>query len=79
MPAAWAGAEGSNGKRTASEIARQAARVHASAAGAQGLLAGPDSPFEGVIAEVLLSTPAQSIAGGTDEIQLEILAKDLPA
>jgi hypothetical protein len=30
-----------------------------------------------VIAEVLLSVPAQSIAGGTDEIQKNILAEKI--
>ena len=33
------------------------------------LLTGPNSPMDGVIAEILVSTPAISIAGGTDEIQ----------
>tara|TARA_Y100000591_G_scaffold268371_1_gene242583 strand:+ start:176 stop:340 length:165 start_codon:yes stop_codon:yes gene_type:complete len=32
------------------------------------------SPHE-LLAEVLVSTPAQSIAGGTDEIQKNILAE----
>ena len=31
--------------------------------------------FGGVIAEVLMSVPAQSIAGGTDEVQRNILAE----
>ena len=44
-------------------------------AGAAGLLTGPASAFDGVIAEVLVSVPAQSIAGGTDEIQKNILAE----
>jgi alkylation response protein AidB-like acyl-CoA dehydrogenase len=44
-------------------------------AGASGLLTGPGSPMGGVIAEVILSVPAQSIAGGTDEIQKNILAE----
>ena len=69
------GAEGSIGKLAASNIARESARVHAMIAGAAGMLTGPDSPFGGVIAEVLMSVPAQSIAGGTDEIQKNILAE----
>ena len=44
-------------------------------AGAAALLTGPESPFGGVIAEVLMSVPGQSIAGGTDEIQKNILAE----
>jgi alkylation response protein AidB-like acyl-CoA dehydrogenase len=71
------GAEGSVGKLALSNIAREAARVHALIAGAGALLTGPDSPMGGVIAEVLLSVPAQSIAGGTDEIQKNILAEKI--
>jgi alkylation response protein AidB-like acyl-CoA dehydrogenase len=69
------GAEGSVGKLALSNIARDAARVHAMIAGASALVTGPDSPIGGVIAEVLISVPAQSIAGGTDEIQKNILAE----
>ncbi len=69
------GAEGSIGKLATSNIAREAARVHAMIAGAAGLLTGPASAFGGVIAEVLVSVPAQSIAGGTDEVQKNILAE----
>jgi alkylation response protein AidB-like acyl-CoA dehydrogenase len=69
------GAEGSIGKLSLSHMARQAARVHSMIAGAQGTLSGPESPYGGVIAEVLISVPAQSIAGGTDEIQRNILGE----
>lgn len=69
------GAEGSIGKLAASNIARESARVHAMIAGASGLLTGPDSALGGVVAEVLMSVPGQSIAGGTDEIQKNILAE----
>jgi alkylation response protein AidB-like acyl-CoA dehydrogenase len=69
------GAEGSIGKLAASELARQSARAHSAIAGAAGLLGGPQSRLDGVIAEVLLSVPAQSIAGGTDEIQRNIMAE----
>jgi hypothetical protein len=41
------------------------------------MLTGPDAPFAGVIAEIMLSVPAQSIAGGTDEIQRNILAEKI--
>ena len=37
--------------------------------GADAMLAGPDSAESGMIAETLVSVPAISIAGGTDEIQ----------
>lgn len=69
------GPEGSIGKLASSAIARQAARVHSIIGGANGMLSGADGSFDGVIAEVLVSVPAQSIAGGTDEIQHNILGE----
>jgi len=53
--------------------------VHALVGGAHGLLAGSDeaAPFDGLVAEVLISVPAQSIAGGTDEIQRNILGEKI--
>jgi alkylation response protein AidB-like acyl-CoA dehydrogenase len=69
------GPEGSLAKLASSRIAQQAARVHTMIAGAQGLLAGPDSALGGTIAEILVSAPAISIAGGTDEIQRNIIAE----
>ena len=41
------------------------------------MLAGadPHSPLGGILAEILVSVPAQSIAGGTDEIQRNILGE----
>ncbi len=69
------GAEGSIGKLAASNLARECARVHSMIAGASALLTGPESAMGGVIAEVLMSVPGQSIAGGTDEIQKNILAE----
>jgi alkylation response protein AidB-like acyl-CoA dehydrogenase len=69
------GPEGSLAKLLASHIARTAAHLHARIAGAGAMLTGADSPLGGVVAEVLVSVPAQSIAGGTDEIQRSILAE----
>jgi alkylation response protein AidB-like acyl-CoA dehydrogenase len=74
-PGARPGAEGSIGKLAASNVARESARVHSLIAGAAGLLTGPGATLDGVIAEVLMSVPAVSIAGGTDEIQKNILAE----
>jgi alkylation response protein AidB-like acyl-CoA dehydrogenase len=71
------GAEGSIGKLGMSVVARMAARTHSLLAGADGMLTGPDSPVGGVVAEVLVSVPAQSIAGGTDEIQHNILGEQM--
>ena len=69
------GPEGSIGKLAASRIAREAAAAHSRIAGAQGLLTGPDSPENGIVAEVLVSVPGASIAGGTDEIQHNIIGE----
>jgi alkylation response protein AidB-like acyl-CoA dehydrogenase len=69
------GPEGSIGKLSASAIARAAARAHTLIAGARGMLTGADGPLDGIIAEVLVSVPAVSIAGGTDEIQRDIIGE----
>ena len=69
------GPEGSLGKLAASEVARAANRVHTMINGADAMLSGADSPCDGLIAEVLISTPAISIAGGTDEIQKNIISE----
>ena len=73
------GPEGSLGKLAASYIARAANQVHTLISGADAMLTGKDSPMDGVIAEILVSTPAISIAGGTDEIQKNISNPDIKA
>ncbi|HUY39730.1 MAG TPA: acyl-CoA dehydrogenase family protein [Candidatus Binataceae bacterium] len=69
------GPEGSLGKLAASNVARAAARVHTLITGTEAMLTGSASPRDGIIAEILVSVPAISIAGGTDEIQRNILAE----
>ena len=69
------GPEGSLGKLASSNIARQASHVHTLIAGANAMLAGEDGDQGGLIAEILVSVPATSIAGGTDEIQRNIIAE----
>jgi alkylation response protein AidB-like acyl-CoA dehydrogenase len=69
------GPEGSLGKLASSAIARQAARVHSLIAGASGMLTGAGAPLGGTIAEIMVSVPAISIAGGTDEIQRTIIGE----
>jgi alkylation response protein AidB-like acyl-CoA dehydrogenase len=74
------GPEGSVAKLASSNVARAAARVHALIAGPAGMLAGADDPAgegerAGIHTEILLSVPAVSIAGGTDQIQRTILAE----
>ncbi|MCP5178954.1 MAG: acyl-CoA dehydrogenase family protein [Pseudomonadales bacterium] len=66
---------GSIAKLTASLIARQASHVHTLVSGPEAMLGGSDGPMDGVIAEILLSVPAISIAGGTDEIQKNIISE----
>ena len=69
------GPEGSLGKLAASHVARACSRVHTLITGTEAMLTGRESPREGIIAEILVSVPAVSIAGGTDEIQRNIIAE----
>ncbi len=69
------GPEGSLGKLVASHVARAAAHVHTLISGADAMLTGADGPMNGLIAEILVSVPAGSIAGGTDEIQRNIISE----
>ena len=69
------GPEGSIAKLSASLIARVSATAHSRIAGADGMLSVGDSPEDRVVAEVLVSVPAASIAGGTDEIQRNIIGE----
>jgi alkylation response protein AidB-like acyl-CoA dehydrogenase len=69
------GPEGSLGKLAASNVARAAARVHTMITGTEAMLVGSESPHDGIISEILISVPAVSIAGGTDEIQRNIIAE----
>ena len=69
------GPEGSLGKLSSSVTARAADHTHTLIVGAHGMLTGPDTDAGGLIAEILVSTPAQSIAGGTDEIQRNIMGE----
>ncbi|HVY17305.1 MAG TPA: acyl-CoA dehydrogenase family protein [Rhodopila sp.] len=69
------GPEGSLGKLASSNVARLAAQVHTLITGADAMLTGEDGPMNGTIAEILVSVPAGSIAGGTDEIQKNIISE----
>jgi alkylation response protein AidB-like acyl-CoA dehydrogenase len=70
-----AGPQGSIAKLCGTGLARVASAAHAHVTGAHAMLTGPDSPLDGVIAEVIVSVPAGSIAGGTDEIQRNIIGE----
>lgn len=69
------GPEGSITKLATSNIARQSSRTHSMISTAQGMLRESDGAYDGTIAEVFISVPAQSIAGGTDEIQKNIIGE----
>jgi alkylation response protein AidB-like acyl-CoA dehydrogenase len=69
------GPAGSVTKLAASRIARAGNRAHTAISGLDAMYEGEDSACDGVVAEVLLSTPATSIAGGTDEVQKNIIAE----
>jgi len=43
--------------------------------GASGMLAGPEAPADGLVAHGTLQAPSTSIAGGTDEIQHNIIGE----
>jgi alkylation response protein AidB-like acyl-CoA dehydrogenase len=69
------GPAGSVVKLAASRIARAGNRAHTATSGIDALFEGDSSPHAGIIGEILLSTPATSIAGGTDEIQKNIISE----
>lgn len=69
------GPEGSLAKVNMSRVARMCNGTHTSIQGADAMLTGPETAAEGMVAEVLISTPAMSIAGGTDEIQHNIIGE----
>jgi alkylation response protein AidB-like acyl-CoA dehydrogenase len=69
------GPAGSIAKLAASRVARAGNRAHTIISGVDALFEGADSPLDGIVGEILLSTPATSIAGGTDEIQKNIVAE----
>lgn len=71
------GSEGSIGKLALSHVARGSNHMHSGISGARAMLRETDDPTDSLVAEVLVSTPAQSIAGGTDEIQRNILGENM--
>jgi alkylation response protein AidB-like acyl-CoA dehydrogenase len=69
------GPEGSLGKLNGSRIARAASHVHAHMAGLGAQVKAPDGAMDGLITEIVMSVPGASIAGGTDEIQHNIIGE----
>jgi alkylation response protein AidB-like acyl-CoA dehydrogenase len=68
-------AEGSVRKIARSDLARTASAVGMEILGADGLVVGEDTPGRGRLQQQALSSPGTSIAGGTDEIQRNIIAE----
>lgn len=69
------GAEGSVRKIARSNLAREAREVGMETLGAHGMLAGEKTPGGGAVQNIALSSPGASIAGGTDEIQRNIVGE----
>ncbi|MBO0708096.1 MAG: acyl-CoA dehydrogenase family protein [Candidatus Dormibacteraeota bacterium] len=69
------GAEGSVRKIARSDISRTASAVGMETLGAHGLVVGEDTPGGGRLQQQTLSSPGISIAGGTDEIQRNIIGE----
>jgi alkylation response protein AidB-like acyl-CoA dehydrogenase len=69
------GAEVSTGKLLASELVRLLRDVGLEALGADAMLAGEDAPLGGMLQQLALFSPAISIAGGSDQIQRNIIGE----
>ncbi len=69
------GPEVSIAKLAASEQGRRARDLSMAILGARGMLMGSDAPDDGMFQQLALSVHASSIAGGTDEIQRNIIGE----
>lgn len=69
------GPEVSTGKLLASDVVRQLRDVGLEALGPNGQLMGEDTPLGGVSQQLALFSPAISIAGGSDQIQRNIIGE----
>ncbi len=69
------GPGGSVGKIARSNLSRLTREVGMEVLGANGMLVGPETPGEGRLQHAALSSPGSSIAGGTDEIQHNIIGE----
>ena len=75
------GADGSIAKLVTARICQESRDLSYRIVGAQGMLAGSESPLKGELQRVNLASPGSRIGGGTDEIQLNVIAErglDLP-
>ena len=69
------GPEVSTGKLLASELVRQLRDVGLEALGAGAMLTGEDAPLGGMLQQLALFSPAISIAGGSDQIQRNVIGE----
>ena len=69
------GPEVSTGKLAASRIIRNLRETAMHILGPQGMLYGDDAPMGGFVQQMALFAPAVSIAGGSDEIQRNIIGE----
>lgn len=69
------GPEVSTGKLMASNIVRLIRDVGLRIEGAHGMLVGADAPMGGMIQALALFSPAVSIAGGSDQVQRNIIGE----
>jgi alkylation response protein AidB-like acyl-CoA dehydrogenase len=69
------GPETSISKLVSSELGRRARDIALSILGAEGMLVGDDLAFGGAFQQMALSVQSLSIAGGTDEIQRNVVAE----
>jgi len=69
------GAEVSLGKLAATQLMRDWRDLAVTALGPHGQLLEGENTFDGVPAQIALSVPGLSIAGGTDEIQRNIVGE----
>jgi alkylation response protein AidB-like acyl-CoA dehydrogenase len=69
------GPEVSTGKLLASHLVRALRDVGLRLEGAQGMLMGNDAPLGGMLQALALFSPAISIAGGSDEVQRNIIGE----
>lgn len=69
------GPESSTGKLAIADLMRRARDIGMSIIGAHGMLNGSDAPLGGAMQQLTLSCPSIAIAGGSDQIQRNIIGE----
>ena len=67
--------EPSTGKLAGTQLVRGVRDTALGLLGPHGTLAGHDAPLDGLVTDMALTVPSMSIAGGTDEIQRNIVGE----